>query len=345
MAKAQNDNNAKVKSPQSFDKSAGLKKLTDTFAANISQYKGAGYDEANTRVDFIDKFFELLDWDVRNTQCYSEDYREVVREDKVIIAGKPKAPDYSFRIGGIRKFFVEAKKPSVKIKDEIDPAYQVRRYGYTAKLPLSILTDFEEFAVYDTRIKPDKSDKASVARVFYCTFDEYEKNFDFLYGIFSKDAILKGSFNQYIEDSGKKKGSSEVDKEFLKLISVWREDLAKNIALRNKDLDIYQLNYAVQKIIDRIIFLRIAEDRGTEEYSELLKSVSGKDAYINLNNIFINGNRKYNSDLFKVEDLCHLFPLMTPYLNQLFQECIILIALMSFLFFRLRHWEIFMNSF
>ncbi len=284
------------------DKLDNLKKLTDTFGANIAQYKSAIYDEANTRVDFIDKFFELLDWDVRNTQGFSEEYRDVVREDKVVIQGKPKAPDYSFRIGGMRKFFVEAKKPVIKIKEEVDPAFQVRRYGYTAKLPISILTDFEEFAVYDTRIKPDKNDKASVARLFYCTFDEYEKHFDFLSESFSKNAILKGGFDQYIVDNKVKKGTSEVDREFLSLIQHWREELARNLALRNKDLDTIQLNMAVQKIIDRIIFLRIAEDRGTEPYGELSATLKGKESWSAVNRIFVNAHSKYNSDLFKIED-------------------------------------------
>src|SRR5215469_17470050 len=130
-----------------------IKSLISLFSANIAQYKSGHYDESNTRADFIDKFFALLDWDVANNQGFSETYREVVREDKVKIDGSQKAPDYSFRIGGTRKFFVEAKKPSVNIKEAAEPAYQVRRYAYTAKLPLSILTNFEEFAVYDTRIK------------------------------------------------------------------------------------------------------------------------------------------------------------------------------------------------
>lgn len=150
-----------------------LRKLVTTFRDNIKRYKSGTYDESNTRTDFIDKFFELFGWDVRNVEGYSEDFRDVVREDKLYIAGKPKAPDYSFRIGGRRIFFVEAKKPSIYIKEEIGPAFQLRRYAYTAKLQLSILTDFEELAIYDTRIKPDKNDKASVARIFYCTFEEY----------------------------------------------------------------------------------------------------------------------------------------------------------------------------
>ena len=276
-----------------------LKELIDLFEHNIKQYKGKHYDEAKTRVDFIDKFFMLLEWDVYNEKDYSEQYRDVVREDKIEIKGKVKAPDYSFRIGGFRKFFVEAKKPSVNIKHDIEPAFQLRRYAYTAKLPLSILTDFEEFAVYDTRIKPDKHDQASTARIFYCTYEDYEKEFDFIFNTFSRHAILKGSFDQYIEDTKRKKGTSEVDKEFLKFIEKWRENLAKNIALRNKNLTIYELNYAVQKIIDRIIFLRIAEDRDVEDYGKIQKLLENKKTiYPQLVNLFLKADVKYDSGLF-----------------------------------------------
>ena len=169
-----------------------LQSLKDKFEENIRQYQTALYDESNTRSDFIDQFFILLDWGMYNTQGYAEQWREVVREDKVRIQGGQKVPDYSFRIGGTRQFFVEAKKPSVNIKNACEPAFQVRRYGYSAKLPLSILTNFEEFAVYDTRIKPNKTDDASVACIFYCTYQDYINNFDFLYNTFSKEAILKG---------------------------------------------------------------------------------------------------------------------------------------------------------
>ena len=77
--------------------------------------------------------------------------KEVIHEHSISIAGGTKAPDYCFRLSGVPKFFVEAKKPSINIKDDTHPAYQLRRYAWSAKLPLSILTDFEEFAVYDCR--------------------------------------------------------------------------------------------------------------------------------------------------------------------------------------------------
>jgi len=75
-----------------------------------------------------------------------EAYKDVVHEDAIKVGGAHKAPDYGFRIGGQRKFFVEAKKPSVNLMDDPLPAFQLRRYAWSARLPLSILTDFEEFA-------------------------------------------------------------------------------------------------------------------------------------------------------------------------------------------------------
>ena len=89
----------------------------------------------------------------------------MIHEDSLEVEGAAKAPDYAFRIGGMRKFFVEAKKPAVNIEYDIYPAFQLRRYAWSAKLPLSILTDFEEFAVYESRSKPDKSDSAATGRV------------------------------------------------------------------------------------------------------------------------------------------------------------------------------------
>jgi type I restriction-modification system DNA methylase subunit len=284
------------------DRLAQLKSLVSLFSGNLAQYKSGHYDESNTRTDFIDKFFALLDWDVSNNQGFSETYRDVVREDKVKIDGSQKAPDYSFRIGGVRKFFVEAKKPSVNIKEAAEPAYQVRRYAYTAKLPLSILTNFNEFAVYDTRVKPSKDDRADTARYFHCSFEQYEEKFDFLYNTFSKNAILKGSFDKYVEENKNKKGTSEVDTELLALVEDWRVVLAKDIARKNPELSIYNLNTVVQRIIDRIVFLRIAEDRGIEDENLLLTVAKTTNIYEKLNLLFTKANVKYNSGLFAYED-------------------------------------------
>src|SRR5574341_1028048 len=193
-----------------------IEELTARFDRNIDAYQSQVYNETQVRREFIDPFFEALGWDVANRSGYAEAYKDVIHEDAIKVGGATKAPDYCFRIGGMRKFFLEAKKPATNIKDDINPAFQVRRYGWSAKLPLSILTDFEEFAVYDCRIEPKKYDKAATARISYLT-------------------------------------------------------------------------------IDRIIFLRMCEDRGIEQYGKLMALQNGGRIYARLCEMFRQADDRYNS--------------------------------------------------
>jgi type I restriction-modification system DNA methylase subunit len=271
--------------------------LIDRFERNKDAYKSGSYNETQVRREFIDPFFEALGWDVNNTSGNAEAYKDVIHEDAVKVSGVTKAPDYSFRIGGQRKFFVEAKQPSINIKDAPAPAFQVRRYAWSGKLPLSIVTDFDEFAVYDCRIRPDQADKSDKARIKYYTYKQYAEKWDEIASIFSKDAILKGSFDKYAESTKAKRGTAEVDSAFLAEIESWREQLARNIALRNT-LTVRELNDSVQRIIDRIIFLRIAEDRGIEDYGALRGIVNGANIYSRLQELFYKADERYNSGLF-----------------------------------------------
>ncbi|MBL0127440.1 MAG: N-6 DNA methylase [Flavobacteriales bacterium] len=279
---------------------AELEKLVARFSEQYASYKQASYSEALVRKDFIDPFFRLLGWDMDNNQGYAEAYREVIHEDKVKVGGALKAPDYSFRLpGGKRLFFVEAKKPSVKVKTDVEPAYQVRRYAWSAKLPISILTDFEEFSVYDCTKRPEVNDSASKARVKYLTYDQYLPEFDFLWDTFSKEQVLKGSFDRYLKSDAHKRGTSTVDKAFLESLDQWRTYLATSISIRNKHLDEEAINFVVQHILDRLIFLRIAEDRGVEPYGQLKAILKEKgDHYPKLFDIFQHADRRYNSGLF-----------------------------------------------
>lgn len=277
-----------------------IQQLVKRFDEQIESYKSGEYNETLTRRDFIDPMFKALGWDIDNSQGYAEAYREVIHEDKVKIGKATKAPDYSFRLpGGKRLFFVEAKKPSIDVKGDISVAYQIRRYGWSAKLPVSIITDFEEFAVYDCTKKPGPTDKSSVARIKYLRYDKYLEEFDFLWNTFSKEHVLKGSFDKYVLSDTVKKGTATVDKEFLNLLDSWRTYLATSISVKNKQLDEDEINFTVQQTIDRLIFLRIAEDRGVEPYGQLKNSVNSKgDSYQNLIFIFRKADEKYNSGLF-----------------------------------------------
>ena len=148
--------------------------LVERFDRNVDAYRSEAYNETRLRREFIDPFFKALGWDIDNESGAAEAYKDVIHEDSIKIGGATKAPDYCFRIGGARKFFVEAKKPAVNVKQESASAFQLRRYAWSSKLPLSILTNFREFAVYDCRIRPDQHDAAATARVLYLPFTDYE---------------------------------------------------------------------------------------------------------------------------------------------------------------------------
>ncbi len=276
--------------------------LVERFERNKEAYRSGQYNETQLRREFIDPFFKALGWDVDNEKGYAEAYKDVIHEDAIKIGGYTKAPDYCFRIGGARKFFVEAKKPSVNLKDDISPTFQLRRYAWSAKLPLSILSDFEEFAVYDCRIRPIKTDKASTGRIIYINNTEYSQRWDEITTIFSREEILRGSFDKYAESTKRKRGTAEVDSIFLKEIEHWRELLAHNIALRNPKLSTRELNFAVQRTIDRIIFLRICEDRGVENYGKLMALQNSARVYKRLCELFQRADERYNSGLFHFQN-------------------------------------------
>jgi len=284
---------------KSFDQGKDeIAKLCHYFATNRQSYLAPAIKEAHVRQSLIDPFFEALGWDVANRSMIAPQYREVIPEDSLDIEGQQKAPDYTFRVGTLPKFYVEAKKCGIDISADPAPAYQLRRYGFSAKLPLSILTDFEELGVYDCASRPRPGEKASHGRILYFQFTEYPDRWREIWDIFSREAVWSGQFDQYAA-SKRKRGTSEVDTEFLKDIEAWRENLARNLALRNKDLSVEDLNVAVQRIIDRIVFLRMAEDRGLESYGQLLKLCEQPDIYARfMKTLCRKADEKYNSGLF-----------------------------------------------
>lgn len=111
--------------------------LINRFNEQCDSYGLPSYGETRLRREFIDPFFKALGWDIDNEQGNAEAYKDMLHEDSIKIGGSTKTPDYSFRIGGARKFFVEAKKPAVNIGQDVSPAFQPRRYTWSTKLPLS----------------------------------------------------------------------------------------------------------------------------------------------------------------------------------------------------------------
>lgn len=265
--------------------------LVERFDKGSAAYKHRDYNETQLRVEFVNPLFEALGWDVRDSS-------QVSHETRVLVEGKPKHPDYGFRIGRTTHFYLETKKPALNLKDDPSPAYQLRRYGWSGNLPVSILSDFEEFIIYDCRIQPHKNDPASKGRLRYYRYPEYIDKWDEFESLFSRAAVQNGALRNWIDDE-KTRGALPVDEAFLREMESWREILAKDMALHNRYLNRRQLNLLVQRTIDRIVFFRIAEDRGIELYGRLQRAASpGKQVYNELKILFQEADDKYNSGLF-----------------------------------------------
>ena len=278
-----------------------LHTLVTEFAARREEMLGGRYNETQLRRDFLDPLFGLLGWNVGNAgpRSRSQALRDVVLEAAVVVDGRTRFPDYAFRVGGREAFFAEAKKPSVNLDRDRDPAFQARSYGWSAKHPLAALTDFEEFALYDTRVPPRPGDDAAERRLMYLRFEEYPDRWGELAAVLSREAVVDGRFAAYAAalPGGRKARAREVDDAFLADIERWRERLAVDLAARNPGLSAPDLNFAVQVTIDRVVFLRICEDRGLETHGTLV-GLLGDGAYQRLLGRFEEADAKYNSGLF-----------------------------------------------
>lgn len=274
-----------------------VRDLVTLYAANPTQYRAATFKETPTRQQLIDPFFEALGWNV-TSKGLSETEKEVVLEQPLTVGGSTKSIDYAFRLDGGVKFICEAKPPHRNLATDKAPAGQVRRYGWNLGVPLGIVSDFEEFAVYDCRIRPDTADVVRVGRVEYIRYDEYDSRWDWIESMFSREAVLAGSIDNWAKTAQKLKGTIPVDEAFLDSINQWRTSLADDIARRNTTITNSGLSHAVQATIDRIVFLRICEDRGLERDGDLLDTTHGTGVYARLVDLFTRADQRYNSGLF-----------------------------------------------
>lgn len=231
-----------------------MKKLVFAFNKNLKYYKSQDYLQANIRKQFVDKMLIILNWDVNNQNQVAPQYKQVVLEARTNVTGVIKHPDYAICFGGKPVFFVEAKPASTKILNADKHALQLKKYSFSAKKGLSILTNFAQFSVYDTRKKPQQEETADKSRVKYLKFDEYVDNFDYLWNVFSYDSVIKGSVDNYFNKFDGNYAVNDVDMQVLEAIQEWRFLFVKG--LKNKDGKLTQqnVNTAVQKLINRIVY-------------------------------------------------------------------------------------------
>lgn len=267
---------------------AAIVDLVKKFSAGKAVFKDPKrYNEAQVRKGFIDPLFEALGWPIEKSHQLVGKKREVIVEDRAG-TGQNLRPDYGFYSNGELRFYVEAKQPSLNITTDRDAIFQLKSYVWNKRAPLGILTDFEEFLAFHGAYKPDR-EKPQVAGLkdLYFAYEDYEHRFDVLYDTFSRDAVLGGSIERTVaqaiaanarqsgileRDLFKLRGAIPVDKDFLATLSSWREEIATELARRNRFESGAELTEAVQRIIDRVVFARVAEARSIEHTHTLARA-------------------------------------------------------------------------
>lgn len=274
--------------------------LIERYDANKSYYRTDRYNETLLRSDFLDPLFEALGWDIKNIAGRLVNEREVLLEEPLKGGMKEhsKKPDYTFRFFSDRKFFLEAKKPHVDILNNPEPAKQVRRYGFTAGLKISVLSNFEDLVIYDTTTPVIHDDQPTKALIKKYHYSEYATRFEELSLLLGRETVYNGNFDYEWKNLYDKVDATPIDIMFLRQINEWRLMLSSEILNVVPDMDMTTLNDCVQSYINKILFLRVCEDRNIEEYQTLL-TIAEHGQFAELIGQFCIADKKYNSGLFE----------------------------------------------
>lgn len=276
-----------------------LAELITRYEDNRPYFLTDQYNESQLRVDFLDPLFELLGWDINNTRGLSTHEREVLVEESLRedYNSNTKKPDYTFRLFSERKFYLEAKKPAVQIDVSEAAAQQVRSYGFTAKLKISVLSNFEYLAIYDCSRPVEPGDSVRRHRVKLYHYTQYADNIDLIKEEIGRESVYSGAFEDAWRDIELRIQQKSIDEYFLEQINRWRIILGGEIVSHSPDIGIDRLNDSVQSYINSIIFLRVCEDRNLEIYKRLLSHATDKN-FDALLATFEEADRKYNAGLF-----------------------------------------------
>ncbi len=289
------------------ERKTAIAKLVRKYEAHRKHYRSSAFNETMLRSEFLDPFFELLGWDIKNTSGSSTHEREVILEEslKSNANTSSKKPDYTFRLYGERVFFLEAKKPSVSIERDSEPAKQVRRYGFSAGLKISVLSNFEYLCIYDTTRVVEPNDSRSYCLIKEYHYSDYESAIDEIYERLGKESVYDGTFNKVWQSIERNVSTVSVDKLFLEQINEWRLLLGNHILTVCPDMDVTELGDIVQSYINKILFLRVCEDRNIEIFQRLLKIAEDGDGNALIAK-FQEADNRYNSGLFKQKLSTHV---------------------------------------
>ena len=204
-----------------------------------------GFNEAATKQGFIEPMFRALGWDFENTNEVSPE--ESASNGRV---------DYAFKLNNVSQFYVEAKSLKADLNRE-DYVKQAVSYSYARGVTWAILTDFETLRVFNAL-------KSTPFISLSCT--DYVNKIDDVY-LLSRQATIDNELTKKAQDYGAMPPFIPIEKRLFKQLSLWRENLFNEIYRYNEDkkLQREQVDGIIQKLFNRLIFMRTAEDRKIEE--------------------------------------------------------------------------------
>lgn len=247
-----------------------LKSLVDRYQSAKVNGSLENASEATMRT-WIDELLSVFGWNVQDThQVLTERTLDKEERQKLKAIGSTNVrPDYTLVNGKVPLAFVDAKSLDVNIETSKDVAFQIRSYGWSIGAPFSIVTNFEQLAVYDCSYMPHINDDASFARRIFVTVDEFVEKYETLYTFLSRSNVLAGNV-KFIQQKG-----NALDENFSKMLGEARIEFAKAIIEKNQIESVGVLSYYVQTIINRILFIRVCESRGLEIDGLLNKFAQG----------------------------------------------------------------------
>jgi hypothetical protein len=265
----------------------GIQALVKNFKA-LSASARKGMNENATRQGYILPMFRLLGWNVDNVN-------EVSPEEKVSRG----FVDFSFRIGGIPRYFLETKRAN---QDLNDPRWvqQAIDYAWTKSVTWALLLDFESLRVFNAEWK-----ESDPFRAQFLEFDleSYLTDFERLWW-FSREETLAGRLDREADKVGKRIKRLPVTLNLFDDLKQWRSDLYKNLRGYNPIYSPAQIDEAVLRLLNRLIFIRTAEDRDVEpmRLMPLLRELEDRHQMDQLSaklvELFRQFDATYNSELF-----------------------------------------------
>ena len=208
------------------------------------------YNEDETRHFFILPLFRALGWDTESPADMSAE--EQISRGFV---------DFGFYLNGVPAFYLETKRVREDLeKDEF--IRQAVNYAYLKGVTWAVLTDFEGLHIYNAEWE---TNIPAQARYLMLGWEEYaEGDFNDLW-LLSKPAMQERLLDKAATKHGKKARRAPVTELLFKNMTDWRGQLFNQLRFLSGQIwgaNVREIDNAVQRLLDRLIFLRTVEDRG-----------------------------------------------------------------------------------